>query len=398
MPKVGIFVVIAIIIASVALIGLTQLQGQAQSQYSANVVSALNDSDSSGFAQATTVRDFTFPRDHGAHPDYQTEWWYYTGNLATTDGRRFGFEFTIFRRGLTPTAPVRTSDWATNQVYFADLAISDMGANQFYSTERFSRGAVDLAGATVDPRFRVWIEDWTIIAQTDDATILHLKAADGPIALDLTTHQIKPPTLQGDRGLSVRSAEPGKASYYYSLTRLPTDGILTVNGTLYTVSGNTWMDHEFSTGYLGKDALGWDWFSLQLDNQREVMLFQIRKWDGSIETVVDGKLIEADGSTTTLKTTDYTVEALSHWTSPRTGATYPSAWRIKIQAPTGPIELEVTPLIADQELTSTTVYWEGASQIKGTDNGKPVTGYGYVELTGYAHAFDQKEALTRQGQ
>jgi predicted secreted hydrolase len=389
---------IALVVLGTAILGVTQLQSKPQPAYSADVVQALSGGDTTGFARAITVRDFVFPRDYAAHPEFQTEWWYYTGNLATADGRRFGFEFTIFRRALTPSMPERQSDWATNQIYFADLAVSDIGANQFYARQRFSRGAGGLAGATADPRVKIWIEDWTMAAQNDDATVMRLKAVDGPIALEFTTRQPKPPALQGDHGLSAKSPEPGNASYYYSLTRLLTDGTITVNGTPYTVNGTAWMDHEFSTSALSQNAVGWDWFALQLDNQREIMLYQIRNKDGSIVTSSHGSLIDADGSVTPLALKDFTIQVLDRWTSPHTGAVYPSKWRVTIQAPDGPISLDISPLMADQELNSSTAYWEGASRITGTDSGQSVQGYGYVELTGYNRQPDPSGPLTRQGQ
>src|SRR5258708_170755 len=187
------------LIIGAAAFGVTQLQGKPQPAYSADVVSSLSEGNTAGFARALAPREFSFPRDFGAHPEFQTEWWYYTGNLAAQDGRRFGFEFTIFRRAVTPTLPKRESEWATNQIYFADLAVSDIGANQFYFKQQFSRGAVDLAGSTTDPRFHVWIQDWTITAQDADAKTVQLKAAENPIGIELTTTQIKPPTLQGNK-------------------------------------------------------------------------------------------------------------------------------------------------------------------------------------------------------
>jgi predicted secreted hydrolase len=388
----------AVIVFASAIFGVSQLQGKPQPAYSADVVDALSGGDTTGFARAMTVREFSFPRDYGAHPEFQTEWWYYTGNVAAADGHRFGFEFTIFRRTLTPNMPERDSEWATNQMYFADLAISDIGGNQFYAKQRFSRGALGLSGAIVEPRVKVWIEDWQMSAQNDQGTILRLQAAEDQIALDLTVEEGKAPVLEGDRGLSQKSPEPGNASYYYSLTRLLTTGTITINGTAYQVSGTAWKDHEFSTSVLGKDALGWDWFALQLDNNRELMLYQIRKKDGSLETTSDGTLVNADGSVIHLTNNDYKIEVLDQWTSPHTGATYPSGWKVMIQAATGPIQLEIRPLMADQELNSTTAYWEGASQITGTDNGQPIKGYGYVELTGYNRPPDQSEPLTRQAQ
>jgi predicted secreted hydrolase len=385
-------------VIAATIVGVAQLQGKTEPAYSADVVAALSGGGTTGFARAMTVRDFVFPRDYAAHPEYQTEWWYYTGNLAAADGRPFGFEFTIFRRALTPTMPERQSDWATSQVYFADLAVSDIGANQFYARQRFSRGAVGLAGATADPRVKIWIEDWTMAAQNADATTMRLKATEGPIAIDLTTQQAKPPALQGDRGLSAKSPQPGNASYYYSLTRLLTNGTISVNGTAYVVSGTAWMDHEFSTSALSQDAVGWDWFALQLDNQREIMLYQIRKKDGSIESTSHGSVVNADGSVIHLASGDFTIQALDQWRSPHTGAIYPSRWRVTIQSPGGPITLTINPLMADQELNSTTAYWEGASRIVGTDGGQQIQGYGYVELTGYNRLPDHYGPLTRQGQ
>jgi predicted secreted hydrolase len=385
-------VIVITLIVSTTLIAVNQLQGRTAPTYSADVVAALSSGDTSGFARALEVREFKFPQDHAAHPEFQTEWWYYTGNLTTDEGRRFGFQFTIFRRAITPTLPERKSDWATNQVYFAHFAVSDIGDNQFFAKELFSRGAAGLAGVTLDPKLRVWIQNWQIAAQDVDAKTVQVKASEGDIAIDLTMEQIKSIALQGDRGLSPKSAEPGNASYYYSLTRLPTKGTVTVKGKAYTVSGNSWLDREWSTSVLRKDAAGWDWFALQLDNQREIMLYYIRLKNGGVEPVSHGIFVEADGSTHPLKLQDFKIEAINHWTSPHSGAVYPSGWRVNINVPSGPIQLEITPLMQDQELNfAVTAYWEGASHITGTDNGQPVTGYGYVELTGYNSAVSDSQ-------
>ena len=370
-------------------IGVTQLQGKSDtgSAYSADVIAALSSGDTSGFARALTVRDFKFPQDYGAHPDFQTEWWYYTGNVATADGRRFGYELTIFRRSLTPTAPERSSAWATNQLYLADFALTDVAGNKFYNTGRLSRGTTGLAGAVITPDVRVWLENWSMEAQNPDATTMRLRAdagSDAPIALDLTTIQRKAPVLEGDRGLSAKSPTPGNASYYYSLTRLDTSGTLTVNGTPYTVTGNSWMDHEFSTSSLSKNAVGWDWFSLQLSDNREIMLYRIRLSDGTTESTSDGTLINADGSSESFTLAQFKIEPQATWRSPLSGAQYPSKWHLTVTPKTGaPITLDVTPLMSDQELHATGTYWEGASSISGMQGSTPFSGYGYVELTGY---------------
>jgi predicted secreted hydrolase len=246
-----------------------------------------------------------------------------------------------------------------------------------------------LAGAVVDPRVRIWIENWSMDAQTDDATVMRLHAdnaaaADAPIALDLTTRQTKPPALEGDRGLSAKNRTPGNASYYYSLTRLDTSGTLTVNGTPYTVSGLSWMDHEFSTSVLSANAVGWDWFSLQLDDQREIMLYRVRLSDGSTEPTSEGTLINADGTTERLPLAQFTIESGATWHSPFSNATYPAKWHVVVTPKSGaPIALDIAPLLADQELHAMAVYWEGASRITGSQGDRPIGGYGYVELTGY---------------
>src|SRR5262249_5729073 len=275
------------------------------------------------------------------------------------------------------------------------FAVSDIGAAQFYEREKYSRGAAGLAGATLDPRPRIWIEDWAISAQDDNASTFRLVAADDGISIDLTVRDNKLPVLEGDHGLSAKSADSGNASYYYSLTRLLTDGTITVNGTAYTVRGTSWMDREWSTSQLGKNAVGWDWFALQLDDKREIMLYQIRLSDGNIEPMSDGTFVYTDGTVTHLNEKDYTIEVLDHWKSPNTGALYPSRWRVTIRLPDGVIALDIAPLMADQELHTTSVYWEGASKITGIAGDKSVQGYGYVELTGYNSATTQTPAPSR---
>jgi predicted secreted hydrolase len=397
-----ILIFVAILLAVTGTIyAIAQTQRSRAVEYSADVIVQLSGGDVSGFARAYDVREWRFPRDHGAHPEYQTEWWYFTGNLATPEGRRFGFQLALFRRAITPAMPERTSAWAANQVYFGDFAVSNIQDDQFYFTSRFSRGAAGLSGAVVDPLFRVWVEDWSVTALNDDASRLRITASgdyDGTqYSIDFVTTRQKPLGFHGDVGLHKKSNAPGNASYYYSQTRLNTEGTLTINGTAFPVTGSSWMDQEFSTSVLSQGAVGWDWFAIQLDNGRELMLYTIRMADGSYEPTSSGTLIEADGTTVHLDLAQFTITALDRWTSPRTGAVYPSGWRVEIAAPGGPIRLEVTPLMKNQELNSVTAYWEGASRITGTDSGRPVTGYGYVELTGYNTQARGVTALSRQG-
>ena len=339
--------------------------------------------DATGFARALAPRPFSFPADHGPHFDYQTEWWYYTGNLTTAGGQHMGYQLTIFRRGLSPGVPAsRPSDFASNQVYFAHLAFTDVAAGEHSAFERFSRGALDLAGASGDP-YSAWIEDWRVESMAADGGAVHLVARSGPQSLDLELRSAKPIVAHGDRGLSPKSDVPGNASYYLSYTRLATTGSVSLaNGQSTAVSGESWFDHEWSTTALGPGAVGWDWFSLQLGDGREVMWFQIRQQDGSLEPVSGGTLVAADGSTRRLNAGDGNVEVLDHWRSPASGGVYPSRWRLSV--PSAQLSVDIVPWLADQENRLSFAYWEGAVRMTGTSGGLAVTGNGYVEMTGYA--------------
>ena len=338
---------------------------------------------SDAFARATIPGAVQFPRDLGSHEEYQTEWWYYTGNLQTEDGRDFGYQFTIFRRALQPFSEMPLvedpSGWRSNQIYLAHFTISDVDRNEFYATEKLSRGGANLAGAQSEP-YRVWLEDWSVSDITPGKT--RLKAETEDVSLDITLTQTMPPVLHGDGGLSRKGTEPGNASYYYSIVQQETSGRLAVGDETFDVAGLSWKDHEFSTSALSPGSIGWDWFSLQLDNGTALMLFQIRREDGSIEPYSSGSFIDADGTVQALSHEDWQLEVLDTWTSPASGAEYPSRWRWRF--PIIDLELEGRPLMADQELNVSTVYWEGASEFSGTLSGVPVTARGYVEMTGYA--------------
>lgn len=342
--------------------------------------------DITGYTRAIDAYAWEFPRDFGAHPDFQTEWWYYTGNLSTDDGRRFGFQFTVFRRAITPQTESSPSEWRTNQVYLAHFTVSDIAGETFYDSERFSRSSADLAGATVDPRYRVWVEDWQIIAQNDDASQVRIQADAGTFAIDLLLDQTKAPALQGDQGLSHKSSDAGNASYYYSLSRLETAGTIRIGEETFAVDGLTWKDHEFSTSALGTGALGWDWFGLIFDDNTELMVGQIRLVDGGLEPAFGGMMVYADGTTEYLPSSQFTIRATGSWTSPHTQAVYPSGWEITVNTTQGEFTIVVTPLLLDQELANTEPrYWEGAVQISGDK-----TGYGYAELTGYATSMQNR--------
>jgi predicted secreted hydrolase len=326
------------------------------------------------FARAYAPRPFIFPDDLGQHPDYRIEWWYYTGNLADAAGQRFGFQLTFFRRGLTPGLPTgRTSEWANTQVYFAHFTITDVAGETFNYYERFSRGSPHLAGAESAP-YHVWLEDWQAQEVGPGQVALRAKAAE--VALDLVLEQTKPPALHGNRGLSLKSSEPGNANYYYSFTRNKAAGTITTPRGIFHVTGSAWKDHEWGTSDMGAGTVGWDWFSLQLDDGREVMFYAIRREDGRLEEVSGGVIVEADGTTRHLAKKDVEYTPRSTWRSDASGATYPAEWDFAI--PKAGIELHLTPLLPQQELQVSFTYWEGAITIEGTQQG-----YGYVELTGY---------------
>jgi predicted secreted hydrolase len=263
----------------------------------------------------------------------------------------------------------------------AHFAVTDVDAGRFHSSERFSRGAAGLAGAQASP-YQVWLEDWSVEEMEPD--VYHLRAAQDDVAIDMRLSDLKGPVLQGDRGYSQKGPEPGNASYYYSLTRLESNGTVRVGETAYQVDGLSWMDHEFSTSALGEELVGWDWFSIQLDNGSELMVFQLRREDGTADPFSSGTTVDPDGNTARLGHQDFTVTVNDTWRSSHSGATYPAQWTITV--PSKDLILEVTPYLADQELDTSFIYWEGAVRIVGQHAGNRVSGNGYVELTGYAHS------------
>jgi predicted secreted hydrolase len=336
-----------------------------------------------GYARASEPRLFAFPDDHGPHPDYRTEWWYYTGNLATAEGRRFGFQLTFFRIAQAPAAEARPSKWAATQVFMAHFAVTDVAAGRFHPATRLVRGALDLAGATARP-FRVWAEDWSVEGEGEEALPMRLRAAEGPVAIDLVLEAGKPFVLHGERGLSRKGPEEGNASYYYSFTRMPARGVVRIGTERLAVTGSAWMDREWSTSARGADQVGWDWFALQLEDGRDLMVYRLRRRNGSIDPFSAGTIVGADGLARPLYAADVLVEPLAWWTSPRGGTRYPARWRLTV--PREALSLEIAPVVADQEFAEPERYWEGAVRVQGQARGRPVDGLGYVELVGYADA------------
>lgn len=379
--------------ALIATVALLEGQGSGAVRTSLAVAEALS-ADTSGFARAVEARALEFPDDHGPHPDYRTEWWYWTGNVEASDGRHFGYQVTIFRTALRPAADsvdregpgnsvevgrgasASNSDdslWSTRQLYMAHFSLSDAASEAFYSFERFSRGAAGLAGAQSAP-FRVWLEDWSIRGATADS--VRIVAAADEISIDLSLKRSKPIVLQGEEGLDAKGPQPGNASYYYSMTRMQTAGRLAIDARVYTVEGLSWMDHEWSTSALGADLVGWDWFALQLEDGRELMYYRLRKTEGGSSPYSGGVIVDRRGGTERLGAEDVRLQPTDYWESAVTGHRYPVEWSLRI--PSHDLVLRVEPFLREQELAQSVAYWEGAVRVEGSHDGA-----GFVELTGY---------------
>ena len=344
------------------------------------------------FRPATAGYLYEFPKDHGSHPAYRTEWWYYTGHLQAKNGRPFGFELTFFRRAIPPDeVKTQPSQWSVSHLYLAHFAVTDIAGQRFHFSEKLSRAGLGKAGAD-ESRLRVWIDDWRAEAPADPTGSHTLFARDGALALALTLQPTKPMVIHGPDGISRKGAGTGQASHYYSFTRLATTGSLSIDGERFDVTGTSWMDHEFGSADLDKDLVGWDWFSIQLTDNSELMLYRLRRSDGSSDPASSGTVVSSDGQTRHLSVADIRIEATGTWTSPESRAVYPNKWRLAI--PSLDLALDLVPLLEQQELRTSrsaqVTYWEGAVAVAGTKQGQPVEGQGYVELTGYAKRLTEK--------
>lgn len=324
-----------------------------------------------------------FPRDHASHPEYRIEWWYYTGNLTSEDGRRFGFQVTFFRLGMDPT-PSNPSRWAVRDLYMAHLAVTDVDGARHLMAERLNRAGIGWAGASVDT-LDVWNEDWR--ARLDgDVHVLQAADRKQQIGVSLRLDPLRRPVAHGEAGLSQKGAEPGNASYYYSITRLATRGTLTIDGRAVAVEGLSWMDHEFSTSFLEAPQVGWDWFAIQLDDGTDLMLYRMRLSSGGADERSSGTLVDTNGRQTQLNVDDFQLEGGRQWRSPSSGAAYPVQWRVRV--PGEDLTLSVRASVDAQELeteeSTGVTYWEGAVTIAGTREGRALSGRGYLEMTGYA--------------
>ena len=332
------------------------------------------------FARVLESRIFRFPEDHAAHNQFRSEWWYFTGNLRNPEGRHFGFELTFFRYAMAPEPLQRRSEWGANQAWMAHLSVTDTRAGEFMAAERFSREALGLAGSRAQP-FRVWLEDWSAHGEGAGIPPLHLRASADRAGIELTLNGTKPVALHGINGVDPKGPEPGNASYYYSRTRLDATGTIRVAGEEFDVSGTAWMDREWGTSALSPDLTGWDWFGLQLADNREIMYYRLRTEGGETSPFSGGSLLQADGTRIALSPQDVTLTPLEYWTSPTSGSRYPIAWQLDL--PGQELTLRVHPYMQEQELNLTVRYWEGAVSVTGNQRGTTISGDGYVELTGY---------------
>lgn len=343
-----------------------------------------------GFQPARPGKVFRFPEDHGAHKAFKTEWWYYNGHLEDSRGRPFGYQLTFFRVGFRPPG-VRDphgSRWRIGELYLAHLALTDVVQKRFQYREKAARGNLGLAGAETG-RYRVWLEAWEA---KEKGGVHFLKAGNAALGFSLRLIPDRPPIVHGLEGVSPKGSGPGRASHYYSLTRIPTEGQIRIDGETREVRGQSWMDHEFGSHQLEADQVGWDWFSLQIGADLDLMLYQIRHRDGRADPYSSGTVRRHPGEPVHLTGSDFSVRVLATWKSLRSGAVYPSAWEITV--PRKDLIVRVTPRVADQELetlkSTRVTYWEGAVLLEGTWGGRPVQGRGYVELTGYDRRFRPK--------
>jgi predicted secreted hydrolase len=345
-----------------------------------------------GFTAVTGPCDLAFPRDHGPHPDHRTEWWYYTGHLQDRQGRPFGFQLTFFRSGLKPPGdageePQRPSAWRSAQLFIGHLALTDPPGGRHHQAQRSARAALGMAGAAVaQETVTLFIGPW-LARIGPQGQRLEAAAPEFGLRLDLVAAQ--EPVLHGDKGMSRKGGAAGEASCYYSLPRLAARGTLTIDGRPLRVTGLAWMDHEFSTAPLAPGILGWDWFGLQLDDGSALMLYRLRRAGEAVDPASSGTFVAPNGQSAHLASEDVQVTVLDTWRSPASGARYPARWRIAV--PSRDLVLTLAPMLPDQEMrtgaTTGVTYWEGSVSLQGTAGGRPLTGRGYAELTGYASPF-----------
>ena len=310
---------------------------------------------------------YAFPRDHFAHPAFRTEWWYYTGNVWTKEGRRFGFELVFFRQGARSTGPQNASAWAIDDVYLAHAALTDVRGQHFWSHERWNRQGPGIAGIEAE-QMRVWNGNWSAEWRGNVQT---LRAITPDFRFQLEATAETAPVIHGIQGVSQKSEGVGRASHYVSLPRLATRGRIQIGSETFDVSGTAWMDHEWFTQQLAPEQVGWDWFSIQLQDKTEIMLFELRRKDGSVDNHSAGTWITPEGVTTHLRASDFQLKPVAWWNK------YPIEWEITV--PGRNLHLRSKAVLPNQALAR---YWEGAVDYTGS-----TPGVGYLEMTGYQQPF-----------
>jgi predicted secreted hydrolase len=353
-----------------------------------------------GFAIPQPGRHFIFPRDHGSHPEFSIEWWYVTGHLFATNQEKFGFQATFFRRALLPpgsTNRSRSNDFGNDQIYLAHMALVDKTTGAFHYQERLNRAGWDAAAATntLDVRNGNWT--YRLLPETTNGTpreVFALQATIGAdIAFTLNFTPKKPLVVFGTNGVSRKAADPQDASHYLTYTRLAATGLLTFDTTNLPVTGEAWMDHEFSSSQVGADQVGWDWLSLQLFDGREIMAYRMRKTDGTTDPASTVAWVDRKSVVRQVGVDQFTWTVLEHWRSPTTGIDYPARMKLTAFNPqTGQTEsFIVQPLVANQELAGKVggvSYWEGACSV--LDQDQKQIGRAYMELTGYGSSLRGK--------
>lgn len=342
---------------------------------------------SAAYQKALPGYKFDFPRDHASHDQFRTEWWYFSGHLKGKDSKTYGYELTFFRMGGDYEPENPNSAWKQNNYNMAHFALTDEAGKSFHFDEKISRAKLDSAGARSDA-FYVYNQGWSV-TRLGDQFVLNADTSD--FAVHLLLYPLKPPVVHGVDGVVEKAAGPGCAMHCYSITRLKTEGLLLIGGSAVEVTGTSWMDHEFGSYKLGAEQCGWDWYSIQLDDNRELMLYTIRRVDGSVEPVSSGTIVDTKGHAKHLTLDQFQVTSLGTWHSEKSGGTYPMRWYVIV--PGEKLELTLTPPVQEQELNTAAptgiTYWEGTVNIEGTVHGKAVTGQGYVEMTGYCEKFKE---------
>lgn len=379
---------IIVVVVALAVTWLVQRSSAPQANSSPLDTTALLANAPENFARVTGPEPLEFPADHGVHPGYRSEWWYFTGNLETDEGRRFGLQFTLFRFALAADSGAQRLDasLAADSVWMAHLAVSDIDNRRFLHRERFARGALGLAGATAD---QWWLRDWTV-DRTEQGW--RLRADAGEFALDLALDAVKPVVLQGDRGYSQKGPEAGNASRYYTFPRLAASGTVTLDATAYPVEGRAWLDREWGSSQLGPGIEGWDWFALQLDDGRDLMVYRLRTEEGRASPFSAGALVDPEGRATVLSRDRFALQPLRRWRDPE-GVEWPVAWRVRV--PEARLDLEVHPAFDDQQWRTGVRYWEGAVDVLDADSSRAL-GRGYLELSGYS-ADSERRPRSRGG-